>query len=120
LLMSRPLSTFSLHAPCTPRNISFSFYSHADPSDLHSFPTRRSSDLSGYKQDAIQTLRAAAKSELELPPPLGLPEPVKPAPELLGDRKSTRLNSSHRTISYAVFCLKKKISVNRVLSLHCL
>src|SRR5438094_5861141 len=27
---------------------------------------------------------------------------------LLLDRKSTRLNSSHRTISYAVFCLKKK------------
>src|SRR5438094_5566481 len=29
--------------------------------------------------------------------------------ELHQDRKSTRLNSSHRTISYAVFCLKKKI-----------
>src|SRR5687768_18016694 len=27
---------------------------------------------------------------------------------LLGDRKSTRLNSSHGYISYAVFCLKKK------------
>src|SRR5699024_11340002 len=27
---------------------------------------------------------------------------------LLGDRKSTRLNSSHVSISYAVFCLKKK------------
>src|ERR1017187_2146568 len=27
----------------------------------------------------------------------------------LPDRKSTRLNSSHRCISYAVFCLKKKI-----------
>src|SRR3712207_9174857 len=27
---------------------------------------------------------------------------------LLGDRKSTRLNSSHANISYAVFCLKKK------------
>src|SRR3989442_3805310 len=27
-----------------------------------------------------------------------------------GDRKSTRLNSSHVRISYAVFCLKKKIS----------
>src|SRR5437762_10848229 len=26
------------------------------------------------------------------------------------DRKSTRLNSSHRCISYAVFCLKKKIT----------
>src|SRR3712207_8012786 len=28
---------------------------------------------------------------------------------LAGDRKSTRLNSSHANISYAVFCLKKKI-----------
>src|SRR5437773_7367566 len=30
------------------------------------------------------------------------------APEFAQDRKSTRLNSSHITISYAVFCLKKK------------
>src|SRR2546426_7265504 len=29
-------------------------------------------------------------------------------PPSLGDRKSTRLNSSHLVISYAVFCLKKK------------
>src|SRR5947209_9770072 len=29
----------------------------------------------------------------------------------LGDRKSTRLNSSHANISYAVFCLKKKKKV---------
>src|SRR2546422_5594992 len=29
-------------------------------------------------------------------------------PEAWGDRKSTRLNSSHGYISYAVFCLKKK------------
>src|SRR5438034_5681198 len=28
-----------------------------------------------------------------------------------GDRKSTRLNSSHTVISYAVFCLKKKIKI---------
>src|SRR2546430_4321039 len=31
---------------------------------------------------------------------------LRPAP--MGDRKSTRLNSSHSQISYAVFCLKKK------------
>src|SRR5437762_9942268 len=31
----------------------------------------------------------------------------------IGDRKSTRLNSSHRCISYAVFCLKKKNEINR-------
>src|SRR2546430_13623230 len=30
----------------------------------------------------------------------------------LGDRKSTRLNSSHSQISYAVFCLKKKKSIS--------
>src|SRR5438094_3492051 len=29
------------------------------------------------------------------------------------DRKSTRLNSSHRTISYAVFCLKKKTKTKK-------
>src|SRR3712207_7905987 len=30
-----------------------------------------------------------------------------------GDRKSTRLNSSHANISYAVFCLKKKKNINK-------
>src|SRR5207248_3500240 len=30
------------------------------------------------------------------------------------DRKSTRLNSSHRTISYAVFCLKKKKKITKM------
>src|SRR3712207_7993055 len=37
-------------------------------------------------------------------------EPLAPRRQALqhGDRKSTRLNSSHANISYAVFCLKKK------------
>src|SRR2546422_6271650 len=35
-------------------------------------------------------------------------QPVGPRQLLLADRKSTRLNSSHGYISYAVFCLKKK------------
>src|SRR3712207_7028407 len=34
---------------------------------------------------------------------------------LTGDRKSTRLNSSHANISYAVFCLKKKKIINNYL-----
>src|SRR2546430_5560607 len=37
-------------------------------------------------------------------------EPIYPSP----DRKSTRLNSSHSQISYAVFCLKKKNLVFRI------
>src|SRR3989454_7214990 len=35
-------------------------------------------------------------------------------PDIKGDRKSTRLNSSHLVISYAVFCLKKKIKGSHV------
>src|SRR3712207_8438695 len=35
-------------------------------------------------------------------------EPVALADRAIEDRKSTRLNSSHANISYAVFCLKKK------------
>src|SRR5256885_10774458 len=37
-----------------------------------------------------------------------------PTPRSRPDRKSTRLNSSHLVISYAVFCLKKKIVIHAV------
>src|SRR3712207_7350392 len=40
------------------------------------------------------------------------------ATALRGDRKSTRLNSSHANISYAVFCLKKKKNI-KYRSSHC-
>src|SRR5437870_10926281 len=67
------------------------------------FPTRRSSDLAARLQELAvlgeARLRPVAQREQRL---LG-PEP----PSRL-DRKSTRLNSSHVAISYAVFCLKKK------------
>src|SRR3712207_8523556 len=54
---------------------------------------------------------------LGLPQPFAPPPPAQPfadLPKVLAlaalpkDRKSTRLNSSHANISYAVFCLKKK------------
>src|SRR5947199_5234360 len=60
---------------------------------LHSFPTRRSSDL----------FPGAPGSVGRRDPGSG------PGPTVIfSDRKSTRLNSSHLGISYAVFCLKKK------------
>src|SRR5205807_10634877 len=66
--------------------------------DLHSFPTRRSSDLFLGKRypmdyDKVPLIPFWAMLLLWLFPL---------------DRKSTRLNSSHLVISYAVFCLKKK------------
>src|SRR2546422_7833468 len=40
--------------------------------------------------------------------PVGTPATATLSREMMRDRKSTRLNSSHGYISYAVFCLKKK------------
>src|SRR2546430_13113655 len=42
---------------------------------------------------------------------------AKEAAALLEDRKSTRLNSSHSQISYAVFCLKKKMTTPQHITL---
>src|SRR2546428_4526197 len=50
---------------------------------------------------------SALCSELGKPP--GFPRPF-PWSASRTDRKSTRLNSSHDQISYAVFCLKKKLT----------
>src|SRR5947207_6730097 len=41
-------------------------------------------------------------------------EPAFSIGRTVGDRKSTRLNSSHTVISYAVFCLKKKKKTNEI------
>src|SRR5207245_8440579 len=92
----------------------------------HSFPTRRSSDLDFYFPTEprpllvfidgrvhLKTTQAAKDEELRT-------LPRKKGYKVLElyydsysdkkreDRKSTRLNSSHGSISYAVFCLKKK------------
>src|SRR5437868_13101482 len=62
--------------------------------------------------DALPILFAPGLSALGLSA-LGFSASVRPppgSPENPRDRKSTRLNSSHVSISYAVFCLKKKNS----------
>src|SRR5690606_41812982 len=96
--------------------------------DLHPFPTRRSSDLlttvlpaqvagdlphrrgggEAGLVDVLELLHPAALEHQEHhadgdeDQQRGEPRAERP------DRKSTRLNSSHVKISYAVFCLKKK------------
>src|SRR5437867_6609305 len=82
------------------------FQSYPPPPYLHSFPTRRSSDLElDLQRPAIDLLTVELLD-------CGLGRLGRGRSQEVqrsgGDRKSTRLNSSHRTISYAVFCLKKK------------
>src|SRR5438045_7935806 len=81
---------------------SFFFYSSGAHRDLHSFPTRRSSDLRLRRPVAVQRDGHDRRGQL-----------VRPQRSCPSDRKSTRLNSSHLGISYAVFCLKKKKKKNK-------
>src|SRR5699024_12881773 len=103
-LHSLPLATMPccLHRPCQLR-------------DLHSFPTRRSSDLAlaGIPQKAFCIY---VKKLLDLNFKIARAEQFcdekgnyyRKIVRVYRDRKSTRLNSSHVSISYAVCCLKKK------------
>src|SRR5437763_13002282 len=82
-------------------------YNSRSPSSLHSFPTRRSSDLWDRIKVGDVVLFGCGPGQTE-----GYWDSVVTGiskdGQTLTDRKSTRLNSSHRCISYAVFCLKKK------------
>src|SRR5438552_14686964 len=87
----------------------FFFYCARPPRLLRSFPTRRSSDL-------LPSQLVHARRRRTVPMAGVRREPARPQmghrTPAIGtvrrDRKSTRLNSSHQIISYAVFCLKKK------------
>src|SRR5207248_9989420 len=102
-----------------------SYPAHREPL---SFPTRRSSDLRAHGQrgsrsvggDTVAQDRARATRPsagmsfdvVQIDEVLATTRAVRrrldlerPVDNQLLDRKSTRLNSSHRTISYAVFCL---------------
>src|SRR5689334_24855611 len=93
--------------------------------DLPSYPTRRSSDLEAQAEAAVHVVER--RRRVPQGPEMGQEgvdvrvvvhvapgkQPVAGAVAIepilhLEDRKSTRLNSSHSSISYAVFCLKKE------------
>src|SRR5256885_14014600 len=80
--------------------LTFFFFNDTATTEIYTFPTRRSSDLRAnnarYRGSAgacghhrqSGSFRGRERTQI--------------------DRKSTRLNSSHLVMSYAVFCLKKK------------
>src|SRR5690606_41086790 len=107
--------------PYSLARLSFLFSRSRHPPPLHSFPTRRSSDLhpahtvlpdngglagirgsGNIQRQAVRPHRAGSAQIAAGPGGPGI------SAGATLDRKSTRLNSSHVKISYAVFCLKKK------------
>src|SRR5437762_7661070 len=60
-----------------------------------------------FRSKSIEPLDRELRFD-QIAPAAVVTQAVAGSPSLDRDRKSTRLNSSHRCISYAVFCLKKK------------
>src|SRR5688572_32615967 len=81
-------------APAEQQGIPHHLIDSADPTEVYT--------AAQYARDAAATIRAV-HARGRLPILVGG----------TGDRKSTRLNSSHSQISYAVFCLKKKTNLSR-------
>src|SRR5437870_13290604 len=85
------------------------FFPDGDHQDLHSFPTRRSSDLIVPRAALLgwhglgSALVHESGRRFRRSDQVGRQDAARDL-----DRKSTRLNSSHVANSYAVFCLKKK------------
>src|SRR5207247_10118507 len=103
--------------PLIPYYSSFSLPPAPPPPHPPPFPTRRSSDLTSAPSSPP---RAAPACSPSTPTAIGCNASSRSSPRATtnasppgrgleeADRKSTRLNSSHEWISYAVFCLKKK------------
>src|SRR5690349_23943800 len=88
-------------------------YAEAATPELHSFPTRRSSDLNTGRQIARKIEMQNAADAAAVSSAVWIARGMNViSMDNVGmtetDRKSTRLNSSHVETSYAVFCLKKK------------
>src|SRR5207249_12012910 len=104
----------------------FFLQTHGHHRDLPSFPTRRSSDLARPLSATIRITPTISngtpmqRKGTKTTPTIVKTRPITSSRALVEtsanrslrprfqDRKSTRLNSSHVSISYAVFCLKKK------------
>src|SRR3712207_6916425 len=66
----------------------------------------RAAPFAFFADSAFQNLAGMGETQRARRPQRGRPRTTPPRSR--ADRKSTRLNSSHANISYAVFCLKKK------------
>src|SRR5207247_8676414 len=105
----RPHSHYSFARPLPPSSLSYTYsYSLPPPPPPSSppFPYTtlfRSLELSRLSQSLLRLVVGGNPPNLR---PIDVVRVVREAVRV--DRKSTRLNSSHEWISYAVFCLKKK------------
>src|SRR5439155_22321852 len=108
LIISLYLSFFFFNHPATTEIYTLSLHTlfrssvrHSGRVCLHQTQSRAGADAGGPHDPSLSALARTSS--------------IVPTRRGSGDRKSTRLNSSHVAISYAVFCLKKK-NIHRYLS----
>src|SRR3712207_8222808 len=106
----------------------FFYFKHPAPPEIYTLSLHAALPICagdrGRRAAGVEGARPLARDpaqqcgQLGLAPDVGLAQQVPPprAAALEADRKSTRLNSSHANISYAVFCLKKKILIAACIS----
>src|SRR5437879_7394502 len=83
-----------------------SFINDTETTEIYTLSLHDALPILRANADSALPMTNGARDMLSTPPAI-----ISEASPLLIDRKSTRLNSSHRCISYAVFCLKKKNSI---------
>src|SRR5690349_25079452 len=99
----------SLHIPCslrlvlTPLTLYFFFFNDTATTEIYTLSLHDALPVS-FPRRSTRTRADTSPRSVRF---------VQGARDRAGDRKSTRLNSSHVEISYAVFCLKKKNNTTR-------
>src|SRR2546430_15696402 len=81
----------------------FFFFNDTATTEIYTLSLHDALPISGERAARPADADAAGRGRSREPRRRDLPRELRD-----GDRKSTRLNSSHSQISYAVFCLKKK------------
>src|SRR5690242_21379014 len=100
----------SLFSTSSTRERLFFFFTHTPTTATYTLSLHDALPIPGKGSNVPLYVLGSSMFGATLAAALGLPYAFAShfAPQLLEDRKSTRLNSSHMSISYAVFCLKKK------------
>src|SRR2546430_14551842 len=102
-----------MHTPPPRPPSSFFFFNDPAPTEIYTLSLHDALPISFFGRAAPEIVKipfhVAQDNQIEQPVIIQVP-PCRaggPAAAVEPDRKSTRLNSSHSQISYAVFCLKK-------------